>query len=103
MSKKYEGLHIRTWWSDDANYIYDKFNKGEYTVEDIIKEWNNGLGESDSEKMEYVNTGDFDNGLFFTKDYKYAVGFSNMDDDKSAACDIFEVEEKEVHYGYGEA
>lgn len=98
MSKKYEGQHIRTWWGDDAKYIYDRFRNGEYTVDDIIREWNNGLGESDSDKMEYVNTGDFDNGLFFTKDFGYAVGFSNMDDEKSSACDIFEVIEKDVRY-----
>lgn len=83
-------MHIRTWFGEDAKYIYNKFKNGEYSVDDIVEYWNDGLGERDTDESEEVDENDFDE-LHITFDKEYLVGFSNMDDKDSAFCDIYEV------------
>lgn len=83
-------MHIRTWFGEDAKYIYNKFKKGEYSVDDIVEYWNDGLGERDTDESEEIDAKDFDE-LYSSSDKEYLIGFSNMDDENCACCDIFEV------------
>ena len=92
-NKNYMGVHLRTWYGETAMYLLNSIKDKKMTLEEVIQNWNNCLGEGDSFESEKIGTKDCDVFYIVKVDYmEYMIMFSNCESVIDAMCDIFEIE-----------
>lgn len=92
-TEKYVGVHLRTWYGETAMYLLNSIKDKKMTLEEVIQNWNNCLGEGDSFESEKIDTNDCDEFYIVKVDYmEYMIMFSNCENVIDAMCDIFEIE-----------
>ena len=92
-NKKYVGVHLRTWYGETALHLLNGIKNKKMSLEEVIQNWNNMLGEGDSIESEEIDTTDCDEFYIVKVDYmEYMIMFSNCESVIDAMCDIFEIE-----------
>ena len=92
-TEKYVGVHLRTWYGETALHLLNGIKSKKMSLEEVIQNWNNCLGEGDSIESEEIDTKDCDEFYIVKVDYmEYMIMFSNCESVIDAMCDIFEIE-----------
>ena len=92
-NKKYVGVHLRTWYGETALHLLNGIKNKKMSLEEVIQNWNNILGEGDSIESEEINTNDCDKFYIVKVNYTdYIIMFSNCESEVDMMCDIYEIE-----------
>ena len=74
-------------------YLINSIKDKKMTLEEVIQNWNNCLGEGDNFESEEIDTNDCDKFYIVKVNYTdYIIMFSNCESEVDAMCDIFEIE-----------
>lgn len=91
-NKNYMGVHLRTWYGETAMYLLNSIKDKKTTLEEVIQNWNNCLGEGDSFESEEIDTNDCDKFYIVRVNYTdYIIMFSNCESEVDMMCDIYEI------------